>query len=379
MESDILAAIFLGATIHSFFLAIVLLGRAAKNRGLGWLGLVVFTIGFWLLNYLFYLSSFINSNPHLLGVFVPILYIMGPAYYFFVLRSTHKSHRFRWFDLFHLVVPLYVLWEWWPVYFHWTVADKLMIIEQAQSFRDPTFWQILMANRRSIVVLAYVIAAYIKLRQINWMENGPWRTVRWLRNFSLIFGFMLVLFVLVPYGLSKLDWDNTMIIELLFIILLTILVHGLGYSILSRDALYGTISSVAVFNKYHTSPLTHVDVMARKNTVLEYMERRKPWLNPQFSIKDLADDLDIPKHHMSQILNEGLQRNFYDLVSWYRINAIKKRLREDDIQVYSILGIAKDCGFRSKSSFNRAFKKIVGMTPSEWINQSASTVNDCER
>lgn len=98
----------------------------------------------------------------------------------------------------------------------------------------------------------------------------------------------------------------------------------------------------------------------------EYMEKDKPFTNPELNLKDLATALDVYPHYISQVLNAVFHQNFYDFVNTYRIEEAKKQLLDGRNQHLTILAIAYDCGFNSKSSFNRVFKQKTGATPSEF-------------
>lgn len=94
------------------------------------------------------------------------------------------------------------------------------------------------------------------------------------------------------------------------------------------------------------------------------MTEQKPYLNPSFSLPELADQLHESVHGVSQAINDGLGKNFFELIAGYRVEEAKKLLKEQmNIKVEEI---AEQVGYSSKSSFNTAFKKNTGMTPSEF-------------
>lgn len=94
------------------------------------------------------------------------------------------------------------------------------------------------------------------------------------------------------------------------------------------------------------------------------MTSGKPFLQPDFSLPALADQLKVSVHQLSQVINEGLGKSFFEMTAEYRIDEAKRLLKEKaNIKVEEI---AEQVGYNSKSSFNTAFKKITGMTPSEW-------------
>lgn len=100
--------------------------------------------------------------------------------------------------------------------------------------------------------------------------------------------------------------------------------------------------------------------------VLAYMADEKPYLNEELSLSVLSASLGLSTNQLSQIINQTLDTNFYKFVNAYRVEEVKCRLKNREYNRYSILGIAYECGFNSKSTFNKIFKEETGMTPSEY-------------
>ena len=99
------------------------------------------------------------------------------------------------------------------------------------------------------------------------------------------------------------------------------------------------------------------------------MEAEKPYLDADISLPELANKLEIPSHHLSRVINEQLGTNFFDFINQYRIEEVKARINNPEFDKLSLLGIAFDSGFNTKSAFNRVFKKMTGLTPSEYRRQ----------
>lgn len=102
-------------------------------------------------------------------------------------------------------------------------------------------------------------------------------------------------------------------------------------------------------------------------TVIDYLKTEKPYLRSRLSIQDLAQGLEMPAHVLSQVINEHLNGSFYDLINRHRVDEFKKRLADPQYQQFTLIAIALDCGFNSKSSFNRIFKKYEQRTPTEYM------------
>ncbi|MFT2089695.1 helix-turn-helix domain-containing protein [Paraglaciecola sp. 2405UD69-4] len=97
-----------------------------------------------------------------------------------------------------------------------------------------------------------------------------------------------------------------------------------------------------------------------------YMETQKPYLEPDFTVYALADQLNIPRRLLSLVLNNGLSKNFYQYVNEFRINEVKTLLETQNNSQLTILDVAFQAGFKSKSSFNSLFKQHCDLTPTQY-------------
>ncbi len=106
----------------------------------------------------------------------------------------------------------------------------------------------------------------------------------------------------------------------------------------------------------------------------QFMETKAPYLDPDLSLFSLSEFLHVMPNHLSQTINEKENQNFFDYINKYRINAVKIQILAGKLQEHTLLGIALDCGFNSKASFNRAFKKYTGLTPTEFKKQNENSI-----
>jgi AraC-like DNA-binding protein len=100
--------------------------------------------------------------------------------------------------------------------------------------------------------------------------------------------------------------------------------------------------------------------------IIQYLKEKKPYLNPEYSLQMMADDLNISRHKLSETINNGQKKNFYKLINEFRVMEVKEMLLNPVFSHYSVLGVGLECGFNSKSSFNRIFKEETGYTPTEF-------------
>lgn len=127
--------------------------------------------------------------------------------------------------------------------------------------------------------------------------------------------------------------------------------------------------SKETYRKYETSSLS-----AEKSIEIEYLlknhvEESKIYLNSELKLKDLAAAINCSPHDVSQVINQNLNQSYYEFINCYRVEAVKKCMTDPAYKKYTLLAIAQECGFNSKTSFYRAFKKLSGVTPIQYQNK----------
>jgi AraC-like DNA-binding protein len=104
----------------------------------------------------------------------------------------------------------------------------------------------------------------------------------------------------------------------------------------------------------------------------EHLMINKPYLEPELSLTDLAKQLKTNPSILSKLINEGFGQHFNDFINEYRIRELMGKLKQGEHKQQTLLGLALDCGFNSKATFNRSFKKLTSMSPKEWMAQNVS-------
>ena len=121
------------------------------------------------------------------------------------------------------------------------------------------------------------------------------------------------------------------------------------------------------FVQYRKSGLKSEQADALQVQLERIMKEEKPFLDHKLTLKTLAERLNIHPNYLSQLINERFERNFFDFINTARIEEFKELVQKPGSQNLTILALAIECGFSSKSSFNKFFKKSTGKTPSEYI------------
>ncbi|WP_245591229.1 helix-turn-helix domain-containing protein [Aquimarina latercula] len=118
--------------------------------------------------------------------------------------------------------------------------------------------------------------------------------------------------------------------------------------------------------EYKGSKLNKEQVKNYKTALLDVMQRKALYKDPKLSIHKLSQELNIPRQYISEVLNIHFGKSFQDFVNEYRVEAFVKNLKNDQSGQFTLFGLANEVGFNSKSTFNATFKKIKGLTPSQF-------------
>jgi AraC-like DNA-binding protein len=196
--------------------------------------------------------------------------------------------------------------------------------------------------------------------------------LNWLRKLVLVFGIVwtgLISITIIHHVFRM--FSMAFCTDGLFLSL-SVFVILIGYFGLKQKLLFSyqdvlvDREDTKTLTKYAGSRLTDLEARQYGEKLIEYMRSSKPYLNPDLSLSQLAGEIGITSHYLSQVINEKFNLNFFDFINGFRVDAFKERISDPGYSNYSFLGIAFECGFNSKSAFNRIFKKVTGLTPSQY-------------
>jgi AraC-like DNA-binding protein len=148
----------------------------------------------------------------------------------------------------------------------------------------------------------------------------------------------------------------------LFAAYIAIIIYIMSFSVIAQSGFFKQATLEP--QKYKSSTVTPEAQLAIIEKLKVFMTAQKPFLQPNFSLPDLAQHINVSVHTLSQVINDGLGKSFFEMIAEYRIEEAKALLKQQsNIKVEEI---AEQVGYNSKSSFNTAFKRITGKTPSEF-------------
>ena len=197
---------------------------------------------------------------------------------------------------------------------------------------------------------------YSQIDQIN---------LDWLS--SIINSFGLLTLVSLIHNFIPLAGNRSVLIVTLVFLLIFIFyfVNRVILKALRQPEIFAGIAQNET-TKYLGSNLTPGQIEEYKQQLLTLFSTEKPFLNPQVSLADLSEALSVSTKHLSQIINQSFNKSFFDLINSYRIQEVQQILKESRDDKLTVLEAMYQVGFNSKSSFNKAFKKETGLTPTQF-------------
>lgn len=307
------------------------------------------------------------------GIF-PILFLFGPLLYLYLSSLTIENFKLKPVILLHGIPFL-------AVSIHRSMVSAVSITSSSNLSENPDY--IYNKIYYSFFIISLLIYWLLSIKLVvkhkknipyNFSNYTPRNTLNWsilvlsLFLFFFIADFSMfyvrnVLQIEIP-GISLLPFNLTVFtfIIIFFGINQTVIYpknKNLENSSILKDE---NLSSVKSDRKL----LDEKQIKILSDTVFKYLSDEKPYLNPDYSLQMMADDLKITREKLSYLINNEQQKNFYKLINEFRITEVKEKLINPHFRHYTVLGIGLDCGFNSKTSFNRIFKEETGFTPSEY-------------
>ncbi|WP_126246199.1 helix-turn-helix domain-containing protein [Chitinophaga rhizosphaerae] len=320
--------------------------------------------------------DFLNEGPSNFGMFRNLMvFLQLPTFYLYVLSVCYTDFSLKPRHFVHAIPFLLVNLVLIPRFYGVGPEAKLDFLQNISTQPEIQFNHILL----HVQVICYIVAAFILLRKSRriYLENYAGASIaslNWLFQFTVALSifYMIALvkniFKFTAYpGIS--EWLKAGLIVFELIVISWYLFKALNHPNLFRtiDSKLKLVKDIVLEGgKSEPVPVNENAYNAEYLRLKDYMNDRKPYLNPSLTIKDMADDLGIPVRDLSLLINHQLDQHFYDFVNTYRIGYAMEILKDGSKSKVTVLEILYEAGFNSKSSFNAAFKKHTGTTPTEY-------------
>ena len=308
-------------------------------------------------------TRFILLYPHLNQIATPFHFLFAPTMFLYVRVTTSGEPRLQKKDLLHFIPFVLCAAYYLPLYLQ-SREHKLDYITTALQNYPPAEWRIrslvlLVQSLPYLVLTGSMILAQSRRAKDSFSPTGRLHLL-WLRIF------MFMILTTSAAGLFRLLFSFRAETMLLVPLCFSIMVYVAGYIALKHPEALSGVDESTQSKKYGKSNLTPERAEVYLKKLLHVMKTERPYVDGELTLQKLADRLSIPVNHLSQIINERLSQNFFDFINSYRVKEAQELLVDAAKKHYTVIAIAEEVGFSSKSAFNAVFKKHVNMTPSEF-------------
>jgi AraC-like DNA-binding protein len=309
-------------------------------------------------------SNYVFAFPHLSRLHQPFVFLAAPLLFLYLRELTAREQKFEKRDFLHftpfVLCAIYLL----PYYLQSSTRKiQVLVAEYVQeSFGTWYYVRSALLITQVLVYLILIVLLIIRYRKTKARESARDRAVLFEVRFFVIAAAILWVAVVLRYAIPTTP-------NLLVPLGASMLIYAMGYLKLRRPEPELSGKDEQPARKYEKSTLTPERSERYLDRLLSFMKNEKPFTDGDLTIQKLAEKLSIPPHHLSQTINERLGQTFSDFINSYRVEEAKRKLLDPALSHLSVLGIAEEVGFNSKSSFNSVFKKHTNMTPSEFRSQ----------
>ena len=380
-KSSILLIFFFNAVLFTFLL--IKNGIEENKKDSKWLAAFIGLGGLYICPFMLGYAGWYSNKPYReFMFFVPFqqLFLIGPVFFFYIKTLLNRDFRFTKKDYIHfLPAAIYLVYS--LIVF---ITDKLILDEfyfyADGRDKDLDFWY-QMAGLISMLYYLYESYKYYKnyrkvsLQELSFADEIAYK---WVKVFTITFGLILMLrvlfFILNPewgeFG-SK-YWYYLCFSILLLYISITGYFNTVRASIRFGAPNLNELGSVSAEIKEDSKKQSN-DLSTPKEwegKITHLFEKDKLYQNPNLTLSDVAGLLNTNRNIISKAINQVFDMNFNDFVNQKRAEAVIEMLQDGQHTSQTLLSIALDCGFNSKTTFNRAFKKHTNLTPKQYISKN---------
>jgi AraC-like DNA-binding protein len=375
----------------------LLLAKAIKteNKSNYWLSLFIFLCSLYIAPWLLGFGGWYDNQPYRdILFYTPLqhLFFIGPVIFFYTQSLLNPSFKFSKKDIGHLlpgcIYFIYIISIF--IYDKFIYGDYYFYKDGMDKDFDALYQKLGLASMIVYFILSIRYYNVYKKLMFQVVSYADSILFKWIKTYLIAFLVMLVLpiiFDIIEYIYPEMkSYKGSWWFYLFFsIVMYYIAVMGYSNPVLSsipyKMSLFDKNPVLLLGENQPNETETIIDIQHEtfketispeiehwKSKIETLIQEQKLYQNPELTLTDLAKKLETNASIISKTINQGFQMNFNDCINTYRIEAVKNSFANGEHKKSTLLGIAFDCGFNSKATFNRAFKKNTGKTPKEYLD-----------
>ncbi len=343
----IIPVLYLLGSLQGFFLAFALAGKT-KKAGKFLIALLAISSGYFLYEY-FVFERYLDSYPHLIGIYFPILFLVPSLLFLMVRFEVVPKSKLKQLDFLHLIPFLATLGIMIPYYLTSAEEKRRVLFAHTEAHSLYPFSAELSALLW-ILTFAYVIASLVIVRKSGTKKHA------WLKNYCYLFLGLLVVFLISEFLILQGVYHHHTI-QVNTAVTFSLLIHFVGYAALKETGFMRSRSDSLLSNELKGK---------LKTQLIRLLNEEKLYTDSALDSSKLCDVLETNNKYLSTVVNEEFDCSITSLINSYRIEEAKRMLVNSEYNHLNFLGIAMSVGFNNKNSFTRTFKRHTGTTPSSF-------------
>lgn len=369
---DTWTTIFLFAAIQGIFVATVLFFVKRKEfKGNALLALLIFLFSVTLIEYVLYWTGYIYYFPHVMNLSDGFPFLFGVILYFYF-EKIFEGHQLNKHDYIHLIpFALYLIYL-MPRYLSEAEVKQLWMLGKP-AMPSLFAWPVPLRNLqwlswvKIVHMLGYLLLIFKRFGIQSKSNPEITKWFNWLTGLFAGFIFSYTsYFVLVRFSFFNQEWDYLISFSMMFTIYF---IAWFGYLQPRVFSGFTLSESVALSGKYKNAELPE-DVSSEIVSLLDNLMTTKfLYRESDLRLEKLANETGTSRHYLSQVINNKLGMNYFEYINSLRIAEAMILLKDSNQSKLTIIEIAYQVGFNNKVSFNAAFKKQTGLTPTEYRKQ----------
>lgn len=296
----------------------------------------------------------------------------NPLLFLYILSVIYSNFQLKWKYIIHFlpwVISILVLL---PNFFLVDYEAKIIFLKNYNQNIEIQFLDFFgdVLSLTYLIAEIYYITRYRKLLLENFTNKSSFKNYYWLKQLAILLFIGQALTWVKNYARTNLGLEITNSLRTVILLFGVGLICWLFLKAVNSPKLFKGVdvdlkTSREIKNKGTDESSTNHQIEVLK----KYMNSEKPYLNPSLTIRSLAENIKMSSRELSILINQNLNKHFFDFVNEYRIEDAKNILNKPSKKELTVLEILYEVGFNSKSSFNTAFKKHTGTTPTQYRKQ----------
>lgn len=364
MEIFLTICIYAGI-VQGFYLAFLLHHNKRRNVANNYLSMLLVAMSINIAHSVFLIPLFNKLHNLPFQIKEPFLMLVVPFIWFYVKKMEQPKFRFGIQSCFHFLPFVVFMSVSIPAFLHGDSSLFARFLSRYSICFYASIWAVLLVQYSIYLVQILKITRRYKATAEEELSNIEYVDVSWLNTF--LYAFILVFVFLAIMFVGAIHQFNTCWISRMVSLVFSVTIFYLGYKGLFQQSIFSNTKSIeqADVEKPLVAKPKLVDTGLTR-VLLEYMEKNKPHHDAELTLTSLASRVGMGRNQLSEVINNEIGCNFYDFVNKYRVEDVKLLMVDKRYDDFTILAIAYEAGFPSKSTFNSIFKKHTGLTPSQY-------------